>query len=163
MAAGRPRRGGGNGRQEGGRGGASAAAGNWSPREDLKEKQINLQKLRLFLPVMEGKVPVAVPEKRPAEEGAADLPTKPAKVPESGSATGSQTTKKASALSLDLGPSKETVATPAPNAVSVAAAFSEDRESEAETRMKNTGKHTPPSAGAIAFQEAEHRSYGSEM
>uniref|UniRef100_A0A8C6EKU4 PEST proteolytic signal-containing nuclear protein n=1 Tax=Microcebus murinus TaxID=30608 RepID=A0A8C6EKU4_MICMU len=44
-------------------------------------------------------------EKRSAEEAAADLPTKPTKVSKFGFAIGSQTTKKASAISIKLGSS----------------------------------------------------------
>ena len=44
-------------------------------------------------------------EKRSAEEEAADLPTKPTKVSKFGFAIGSQTTKKASAISIKLGSS----------------------------------------------------------
>uniref|UniRef100_A0A8C5VUV2 PEST proteolytic signal-containing nuclear protein n=1 Tax=Microcebus murinus TaxID=30608 RepID=A0A8C5VUV2_MICMU len=86
-------------------------------------------------------------EKRSAEEAAADLPAKPL-----GSAIGRQTTKKASAMSIKLGSSKpkETVPTPAPKTLSVAAAFNEDSEPEemppeAKMRMKNTGRDTPTS------------------
>ncbi|XP_050604575.1 PEST proteolytic signal-containing nuclear protein-like isoform X1 [Macaca thibetana thibetana] len=58
-------------------------------------------------------------EKRSAEE-AADLPTKPTKIPNFGFAIGSQTTKKASAISIKLGSSKpkETVPTRAPKTFS---------------------------------------------
>ncbi|XP_065395321.1 PEST proteolytic signal-containing nuclear protein isoform X3 [Macaca fascicularis] len=69
-------------------------------------------------------------EKRSAEEEAADLPTKPTKISKFGFAIGSQTTKKASAISIKLGSSKpkETVPTLAPKTLSVAAAFNEDED-----------------------------------
>ncbi|XP_059982355.1 PEST proteolytic signal-containing nuclear protein-like [Lagenorhynchus albirostris] len=72
-------------------------------------------------------------EKRSAEE-AADLPTKPPKISKFGFATGSQTTKKASAISIKLVSSKpkETVPTLAPKALSAVAAFKEDEDSEPE-------------------------------
>lgn len=44
-------------------------------------------------------------EKRSADEEAADLPTKPTKISKFGFAIGSQTTKKASAISIKLGSS----------------------------------------------------------
>uniref|UniRef100_A0A8C5YCB0 PEST proteolytic signal-containing nuclear protein n=1 Tax=Microcebus murinus TaxID=30608 RepID=A0A8C5YCB0_MICMU len=71
-----------------------------------------------------------------------------------GFAIGSQTTKKASAISIKLGSSKpkETVPTLAPKTLSVAAAFNEDKDSEpeemppeAKMRMKNIGRDTPTS------------------
>ncbi|TEA39108.1 hypothetical protein DBR06_SOUSAS13510010, partial [Sousa chinensis] len=70
-------------------------------------------------------------EKRSAEE-AADLPTKPPKISKFGFATGSQTTKKASAIPIKLVSSKpkETVPTLAPKALSAVAAFKEDEDSE---------------------------------
>uniref|UniRef100_A0A8D1DZQ8 PEST proteolytic signal-containing nuclear protein n=1 Tax=Sus scrofa TaxID=9823 RepID=A0A8D1DZQ8_PIG len=89
-------------------------------------------------------------EKRSAEEEAADLPTKPTKISKFGFAIGSQTTKKASAISIKLGSSKpkETVPTLAPKTLSVAAAFNEDEDSEpeemppeAKMRMKNIGRY----------------------
>ncbi|XP_063517624.1 PEST proteolytic signal-containing nuclear protein isoform X2 [Pongo pygmaeus] len=69
-------------------------------------------------------------EKRSAEEEAVDLPTKPTKISKFGFAIGSQTTKKASAISIKLGSSKpkETVPTLAPKTLSVAAAFNEDED-----------------------------------
>lgn len=89
-------------------------------------------------------------EKRSAEEEAADLPTKPTKISKFGFAIGSQTTKKASAISIKLGSTKpkETVPTLAPKTLSVAAAFNEDEDSEpeemppeAKMRMKNIGRY----------------------
>ncbi|EGW00794.1 Mitochondrial ribonuclease P protein 1 [Cricetulus griseus] len=89
-------------------------------------------------------------EKRSADEEAADLPTKPTKISKFGFAIGSQTTKKASAISIKLGSSKpkETVPTLAPKTLSVAAAFNEDEDSEpeemppeAKMRMKNIGRY----------------------
>ncbi|EHB05822.1 PEST proteolytic signal-containing nuclear protein [Heterocephalus glaber] len=94
-------------------------------------------------------------EKQSAEE-AADLPKKPTKISKFGFAIGSQTTKKASAISIKLGSSKpeETVPTPAPKTLSVAAAFNEYEDSEpeemppeAKMRMKNIGRDTPTSTG----------------
>ncbi|XP_023577091.1 PEST proteolytic signal-containing nuclear protein isoform X1 [Octodon degus] len=105
-------------------------------------------------------------EKRSAEEEAADLPTKPTKISKFGFAIGSQTTKKASAISIKLGSSKpkETVPTLAPKTLSVAAAFNEDEDSEpeemppeAKMRMKNIGRDTPTSAGPNSFNKGKHR------
>ncbi|XP_021522686.1 PEST proteolytic signal-containing nuclear protein [Aotus nancymaae] len=104
-------------------------------------------------------------EKRSAEEEAADLPTKPTKISKFGFAIGSQTTKKASAISIKLGSSKpkETVPTLAPKTLSVAAAFNEDEDSEpeemppeAKMRMKNIGRDTPTSAGPNSFNKGKH-------
>ncbi|XP_036164387.1 PEST proteolytic signal-containing nuclear protein-like [Myotis myotis] len=103
-------------------------------------------------------------EKRSAEE-AADLPTKPTKISKFGFAIGSQTTKKASAISIKLGSSKpkETVPTPAPKALSVAADFNEDEDSEpeemppeAKMRIKNIGRDTPTSARPNSFNKGKH-------
>ncbi|XP_059547874.1 PEST proteolytic signal-containing nuclear protein-like [Myotis daubentonii] len=103
-------------------------------------------------------------EKRSAEE-AADLPTKPTKISKFGFAIGSQTTKKASAISIKLGSGKpkETVPTLAPKALSVAADFNEDEDSEpeemppeAKMRMKNIGRDTPTSAGPNSFNKGKH-------
>lgn len=104
-------------------------------------------------------------EKRSAEEEAADLPTKPTKISKFGFAIGSQTTKKASAISIKLGSTKpkETVPTLAPKTLSVAAAFNEDEDSEpeemppeAKMRMKNIGRDTPTSAGPNSFNKGKH-------
>lgn len=104
-------------------------------------------------------------EKRSAEEEAADFPTKPTKISKFGFAIGSQTTKKASAISIKLGSSKpkETVPTLAPKTLSVAAAFNEDEDSEpeemppeAKMRMKNIGRDTPTSAGPNSFNKGKH-------
>ncbi|XP_041911352.1 PEST proteolytic signal-containing nuclear protein-like [Arvicola amphibius] len=103
-------------------------------------------------------------EKRSAEE-AADLPTKPTKISKFGFAIGSQTTKKASAISIKLGSRKpkETVPTLAPKTLSVAAAFNEYEDSEpeemppeAKMRMKNIGRDTPTSAGPNSFNKGKH-------
>ena len=51
-------------------------------------------------------------EKLSAEEEAADLPTKPTKISKFGFAIGSQTTRKASAISIKLGSSKPKAAVP---------------------------------------------------
>uniref|UniRef100_A0A2K6LRT6 PEST proteolytic signal-containing nuclear protein n=1 Tax=Rhinopithecus bieti TaxID=61621 RepID=A0A2K6LRT6_RHIBE len=66
-----------------------------------------------------------------------------------GFAIGSQTTKKASAISIKLG--------------SIAAAFNEDEDSEpeemppeAKMRMKNIGRDTPTSAGPNSFNKGKH-------
>ncbi|XP_021516046.1 PEST proteolytic signal-containing nuclear protein isoform X3 [Meriones unguiculatus] len=104
-------------------------------------------------------------EKRSAEDEAADLPTKPTKMSKFGFAIGSQTTRKASAISIRLGASKpkETVPTLAPKTLSVAAAFNEDEDSEpeemppeAKMRMKNIGRDTPTSAGPNSFNKGKH-------
>ncbi|VTJ79643.1 Hypothetical predicted protein [Marmota monax] len=104
-------------------------------------------------------------EKRSAEEEAADLSTKPTKISEFGFAIGSQTTKKASAISIKLGSGKpeETVPALAPKTLSVAAAFHEDEDSEpeemppeAKMRMKNIGRDTPTSAGPNSFNKGKH-------
>ncbi|XP_028723333.1 PEST proteolytic signal-containing nuclear protein isoform X1 [Peromyscus maniculatus bairdii] len=104
-------------------------------------------------------------EKRSADEEAADLPTKPTKISKFGFAIGSQTTKKASAISIKLGSNKpkETVPTLAPKTLSVAAAFNEDEDSEpeemppeAKMRMKNIGRDTPTSAGPNSFNKGKH-------
>ncbi|XP_058436337.1 PEST proteolytic signal-containing nuclear protein-like [Marmota monax] len=104
-------------------------------------------------------------EKRSAEEEAADLSTKPTKISEFGFAIGSQTTKKASAVSIKLGSGKpeETVPALAPKTLSVAAAFHEDEDSEpeemppeAKMRMKNIGRDTPTSAGPNSFNKGKH-------
>ncbi|KAH0507039.1 PEST proteolytic signal-containing nuclear protein [Microtus ochrogaster] len=104
-------------------------------------------------------------EKRSADEEAADLPTKPTKISKFGFAIGSQTTKKASAISIKLGTSKpkETIPTLAPKTLSVAAAFNEDEDSEpeemppeAKMRMKNIGRDTPTSAGPNSFNKGKH-------
>uniref|UniRef100_A0A2K6QGV3 PEST proteolytic signal-containing nuclear protein n=1 Tax=Rhinopithecus roxellana TaxID=61622 RepID=A0A2K6QGV3_RHIRO len=93
-------------------------------------------------------------EKRSAEEAAADLPTKPTKISKFGFAIGSQTTKKASAISIKLGSSKpkETVSTLAPKTLSVAA----EMPPEAKMRMKNIGRDTPTSAGPNSFNKGKH-------
>ncbi|XP_023564496.1 PEST proteolytic signal-containing nuclear protein-like isoform X2 [Octodon degus] len=67
---------------------------------------------------------------KPSAEEAADLPTKNRKISKFGSAIGSQTTKKASAISIKLGSGKpkETVPTLAPKPLSVTAAFNEDED-----------------------------------
>uniref|UniRef100_A0A2K6LV98 PEST proteolytic signal-containing nuclear protein n=1 Tax=Rhinopithecus bieti TaxID=61621 RepID=A0A2K6LV98_RHIBE len=93
-------------------------------------------------------------EKRSAEEAAADLPTKPTKISKFGFAIGSQTTKKASAISIKLGSSKpkETVPTLAPKTLSVAA----EMPPEAKMRMKNIGRDTPTSAGPNSFNKGKH-------
>lgn len=104
-------------------------------------------------------------EKRSAEDEAADLPTKPTKMSKFGFAIGSQTARKASAISIRLGASKpkETVPTLAPKTLSVAAAFNEDEDSEpeemppeAKMRMKNIGRDTPTSAGPNSFNKGKH-------
>ncbi|EHB03706.1 PEST proteolytic signal-containing nuclear protein, partial [Heterocephalus glaber] len=103
-------------------------------------------------------------EKQSAEEEAADLPTKPTKISKFGFAISSQTTKKASAISIKLGSSKpkETVPTLAPKTLSVAAAFNEDTGDpeemppEAKIRMKNIGRDTPTSAGPSSFNKGKH-------
>ncbi|XP_012368312.1 PEST proteolytic signal-containing nuclear protein-like isoform X1 [Octodon degus] len=122
-------------------------------------------------------------EKRSAEEEAADLPTKPTKFSKFGFAIGSQTSKKASAISINLGSSKpketvpgaETVPNLVPKTLSVAAAFNEDEDSEpeemppeAKMRMKNIGRDTPTSARPNSFNKGKHgflitRSYGNEI
>ncbi|XP_041528995.1 PEST proteolytic signal-containing nuclear protein isoform X6 [Microtus oregoni] len=89
---------------------------------------------------------------------------KPEKPQRAGAAGGSQTTKKASAISIKLGSSpKETVPTLAPKTLSVAAAFNEDEDSEpeemppeAKMRMKNIGRDTPTSAGPNSFNKGKH-------
>ncbi|KAM9671249.1 PEST proteolytic signal-containing nuclear protein isoform 2-T2 [Dama dama] len=104
-------------------------------------------------------------EKRSAEDETADLPTKPTKISKFGFAIGSQTTRKASAISIKLGSSKpkEPVPTLAPKTLSVAAAFNEDEDSEpeemppeAKMRMKNIGRDTPTSAGPNSFNKGKH-------
>ena len=104
-------------------------------------------------------------EKRSAEDETADLPTKPTKISKFGCAIGSQTTKKASAISIKLGSSKpkEPVPTLAPKTFSVAAAFNEDEDSEpeemppgAKMRIKNIGRDTPTSAGPNSFNKGKH-------
>nr|XP_031300364.1 PEST proteolytic signal-containing nuclear protein-like isoform X1 [Camelus dromedarius] len=104
-------------------------------------------------------------EKRSAEEELADLPTKPTKISKFGFAIGSQTTKKASAISIKLGSSKPkgTVPTLAPKTLSVAAAFNEVEDSEpeemppeAKMRMKNIGRDTPTSAEASSFNKGKY-------
>ncbi|CAO2595756.1 PEST proteolytic signal-containing nuclear protein [Lemmus lemmus] len=102
-------------------------------------------------------------EKRSADEEAEDLPTKPTKISKFGLAIGSQTTKKASAISIKLGSSKpkETVPTLAQKTHSVAAAFNEDSEPEemppeAKMRMKNIGRDTPTSPGPNSFNKGKH-------
>ncbi|GAB1300331.1 PEST proteolytic signal-containing nuclear protein [Apodemus speciosus] len=69
-------------------------------------------------------------EKRSADDEVADLPAKPTKMSKFGFAIGSQTARKASAISIRLGASKpkETVPTLAPKTLSVAAAFNEDED-----------------------------------
>ncbi|KAM3676959.1 PEST proteolytic signal-containing nuclear protein isoform X1 [Ammospiza caudacuta] len=106
-------------------------------------------------------------EKRAAHEEAEDFATKPApaKMSKFGFAIGSQTTKKASAISIKLGANKpkEPVPTLAPKTLSVAAAFNEDEDSEpeemppeAKMRMKNIGRDTPTSAGPNSFNKGKH-------
>uniref|UniRef100_A0A8C5LDX3 PEST proteolytic signal-containing nuclear protein n=1 Tax=Jaculus jaculus TaxID=51337 RepID=A0A8C5LDX3_JACJA len=103
-------------------------------------------------------------EKRSAAE-AVDVPTKPAKASKFGFAMGSQTARRASAISIRLGSSKpkETVPTLAPKTLSVAAAFNENEDSEpeemppeAKMRMKNIGRDTPTSAGPNSFNKGKH-------
>nr|XP_048310230.1 PEST proteolytic signal-containing nuclear protein isoform X2 [Myodes glareolus] len=143
--------GGGRGREdggrEGGRGEAREAAASRSRRSNGGESSSRSA------------------EKRSADEEAADLPTKPTKISKFGFAIGSQTTKKASAISIKLGSSKpkETVPTLAPKTLSVAAAFNEDEDSEpeemppeAKMRMKNIGRDTPTSAGPNSFNKGKH-------
>ncbi|XP_009991696.1 PREDICTED: PEST proteolytic signal-containing nuclear protein [Chaetura pelagica] len=106
-------------------------------------------------------------EKRAAKEEAEDFTTKPApaKMSKFGFSIGSQTAKKASAISIKLGSSKpkEPVPTLAPKTLSVAAAFNEDEDSEpeemppeAKMRMKNIGRDTPTSAGPNSFNKGKH-------
>uniref|UniRef100_A0A8C3QJT0 PEST proteolytic signal-containing nuclear protein n=1 Tax=Cyanoderma ruficeps TaxID=181631 RepID=A0A8C3QJT0_9PASS len=106
-------------------------------------------------------------EKRAANEEAEDFTTKPApaKMSKFGFSIGSQTTKKASAISIKLGANKpkEPVPTLAPKTLSVAAAFNEDEDSEpeemppeAKMRMKNIGRDTPTSAGPNSFNKGKH-------
>uniref|UniRef100_A0A673UD22 PEST proteolytic signal-containing nuclear protein n=1 Tax=Suricata suricatta TaxID=37032 RepID=A0A673UD22_SURSU len=82
-----------------------------------------------------------------------------------GFAIGSQTTKKASAISIKLGPSKpkETVPTLAPKTLSVAADFNENVDGEpeemppeAKRRMKNLGRDTPTSAEPNSLNKGKH-------
>ncbi|XP_031219936.1 PEST proteolytic signal-containing nuclear protein isoform X2 [Mastomys coucha] len=85
-------------------------------------------------------------------------------MPKFGFAIGSQTARKAPAISIRLGASpKETVPTLAPKTLSVAAAFNEDEDSEpeemppeAKMRMKNIGRDTPTSAGPNSFNKGKH-------
>ncbi|XP_023562989.1 PEST proteolytic signal-containing nuclear protein-like isoform X2 [Octodon degus] len=91
-------------------------------------------------------------EKRSAEEEAADLPTKPTKFSKFGFAIGSQTSKKASAISINLGSNSEP----------------EEMPPEAKMRMKNIGRDTPTSARPNSFNKGKHgflitRSYGNEI
>ncbi|KAM6310215.1 PEST proteolytic signal-containing nuclear protein isoform 2-T2 [Aegotheles albertisi] len=106
-------------------------------------------------------------EKRAANEEAEDFTTKPApaKMSKFGFSIGSQTAKKASAISIKLGANKpkEPVPTLAPKTLSVAAAFNEDEDSEpeemppeAKMRMKNIGRDTPTSAGPNSFNKGKH-------
>ncbi|XP_064323790.1 PEST proteolytic signal-containing nuclear protein isoform X1 [Phalacrocorax carbo] len=106
-------------------------------------------------------------EKRAANEEAEDFSTKPApaKMSKFGFSIGSQTAKKASAISIKLGANKpkEPVPTLAPKTLSVAAAFNEDEDSEpeemppeAKMRMKNIGRDTPTSAGPNSFNKGKH-------
>ncbi|NXU57852.1 PCNP protein, partial [Turnix velox] len=106
-------------------------------------------------------------EKRAANEEAEDFTTKPApaKMSKFGFSIGSQTAKKASAISIKLGATKpkEPVPTLAPKTLSVAAAFNEDEDSEpeemppeAKMRMKNIGRDTPTSAGPNSFNKGKH-------
>ncbi|XP_062452475.1 PEST proteolytic signal-containing nuclear protein isoform X1 [Rhea pennata] len=106
-------------------------------------------------------------EKRAANEEAEDFTAKPApaKMSKFGFSIGSQTTKKASAISIKLGANKpkEPVPTLAPKTLSVAAAFNEDEDSEpeemppeAKMRMKNIGRDTPTSAGPNSFNKGKH-------
>ncbi|XP_049978309.1 PEST proteolytic signal-containing nuclear protein isoform X2 [Alexandromys fortis] len=139
-------RGGEDGGREGGRGQAREAAASRSRRSNGGESSSRSA------------------EKRSADEEAADLPTKPTKISKFGFSIGSQTTKKASAISIKLGSSpKETVPTLAPKTLSVAAAFNEDEDSEpeemppeAKMRMKNIGRDTPTSAGPNSFNKGKH-------
>ncbi|XP_025070591.1 PEST proteolytic signal-containing nuclear protein [Alligator sinensis] len=82
-----------------------------------------------------------------------------------GFSIGSQTTKKAPAISIKLGANKPKEPTPtlAPKTLSVAAAFNEDEDSEpeemppeAKMRMKNIGRDTPTSAGPNSFNKGKH-------
>ncbi|XP_023558799.1 PEST proteolytic signal-containing nuclear protein-like isoform X1 [Octodon degus] len=66
-------------------------------------------------------------EKRSAEEEASGLPTKPTKISKFGFVTGSQTTKKASAISIKSGLNSEP----------------EEMPPEAKMRMKNIRRDTP--------------------
>ncbi|XP_021256028.1 PEST proteolytic signal-containing nuclear protein isoform X1 [Numida meleagris] len=106
-------------------------------------------------------------EKRAANEEAEDFTTKPApaKMSKFGFSIGSQTSKKASAISIKLAANKpkEPVPTLAPKTLSVAAAFNEDEDSEpeemppeAKMRMKNIGRDTPTSAGPNSFNKGKH-------
>ncbi|XP_075291990.1 PEST proteolytic signal-containing nuclear protein isoform X3 [Opisthocomus hoazin] len=106
-------------------------------------------------------------EKRAANEEAEDFTTKPApaKMSKFGFSIGSQTAKKASAISIKLAANKpkEPVPTLAPKTLSVAAAFNEDEDSEpeemppeAKMRMKNIGRDTPTSAGPNSFNKGKH-------
>ncbi|XP_031219935.1 PEST proteolytic signal-containing nuclear protein isoform X1 [Mastomys coucha] len=140
-------RGGEDGGREGGRGEAREAAASRSRRSNGGESSSRSA------------------EKRSAEDEAADLPTKPTKMPKFGFAIGSQTARKAPAISIRLGASKpkETVPTLAPKTLSVAAAFNEDEDSEpeemppeAKMRMKNIGRDTPTSAGPNSFNKGKH-------
>ncbi|XP_036055592.1 PEST proteolytic signal-containing nuclear protein-like isoform X1 [Onychomys torridus] len=79
-------------------------------------------------------------EKRSADEEAADLPTKPTKISKFGFAISSQTTKKASAISIKLGSNNEPEETPP----------------EAKMRMKNIGRDTLTSAGPNSFNKGKH-------
>lgn len=145
--AGRGGHGGENGGREGGRRQAGEAAAGWSRRSNGGESTSRSA------------------EKRSAEEESADLPTKPTKISKFGFAIGSQTTKKASAISIKLGSNKPKEAAPtlAPKTLSVAAAFNEDEDSEpeemppeAKMRMKNIGRDTPTSAGPNSFNKGKH-------
>ncbi|XP_023564494.1 PEST proteolytic signal-containing nuclear protein-like isoform X1 [Octodon degus] len=77
---------------------------------------------------------------KPSAEEAADLPTKNRKISKFGSAIGSQTTKKASAISIKLGSDSELNEMPP----------------EVTMRMRNIGRGTPTSAGPNSFNKGKH-------
>ncbi|EHB06050.1 PEST proteolytic signal-containing nuclear protein, partial [Heterocephalus glaber] len=136
----------------------------WSHQEPEEEEAEKL-KTKTVSSSNGGESSSSSSEKRSAGEAAADFPTKHTEISKFGFAIGSQTTKKAAAISLKLGSSKpkEAVPTPAPKTLSVAAAFNEDEGSEpeemppeAKTRMKNIGRDTPTSAGPNSFSKGKH-------
>ncbi|XP_068877934.1 PEST proteolytic signal-containing nuclear protein isoform X2 [Aphelocoma coerulescens] len=131
-------------------------------KDEDRALEINFQQLRNG-----GESSSRSAEKRAANEEAEDFTTKPApaKMSKFGFSIGSQTTKKASAISIKLGANKpkEPVPTLAPKTLSVAAAFNEDEDSEpeemppeAKMRMKNIGRDTPTSAGPNSFNKGKH-------
>ncbi|XP_028609666.1 PEST proteolytic signal-containing nuclear protein-like isoform X2 [Grammomys surdaster] len=79
-------------------------------------------------------------EKRSAEDKAADIPTKPRKMSKFGFAIGSQTARKASAISIRLGANSEP----------------EEMPPEPKMSMKNIGRDTPTSAGPNSFNKGKH-------